>query len=193
MTTLTPLTQPPHELSQKIDLALFPDGLKSTGQHEPLPEFVAPFEKYPAEITGPTVWRAEDYKDSPEKWVHRFTAAEVEELSAAADRFIADGIPLTGITRVCQLIHISKSLANQIGKLPPPQSRRLSTQRPARRLNQRQRLHPVQRAARYRMGQPQVRRGLHGPGHVSRLLCQPEQPRPCAGARQGPRRGCHAD
>ncbi|OKL55610.1 hypothetical protein UA08_09033 [Talaromyces atroroseus] len=84
---------------QKIDLALFPDGLKTTGQHAPLPEFVQPFEKYPAEITGRTVWKAEDYKDSPEKWVHRFTDAEVEELSTAADRFIEDGIPLTGITQ----------------------------------------------------------------------------------------------
>lgn len=126
-------TQPPHELrsslpqsssSQTIDLALFPDGLKTTGQHEPLPEHLRPFEDFPAEITGRTVWKAEDYKDRPEKWVHRFTAAEVEELSTAADRFIAAGTPLTGIT---QVTYISQSRFDQwqsklmtLEKLHPP-------------------------------------------------------------------------
>lgn len=101
-------TQAPHELKnsltpsiprQKIDLALFPDGLKTTGQHAPLPEHLHPFEDFPSEITGRTVWKAEEYKDNPEKWVHRFTAAEIEELSSAADRFIAAGTPLTGISQ----------------------------------------------------------------------------------------------
>ncbi|EED23511.1 conserved hypothetical protein [Talaromyces stipitatus ATCC 10500] len=100
--------QAPHELqnslsqsssTRKIDLTLFPDGLKTTGQHEPLPEHIHPFEDFPKEIIGRTVWKAEDYKDHPEKWVHRFTPAEVEELSSAADRFIAAGTPLTGITQ----------------------------------------------------------------------------------------------
>ncbi|KAF3400422.1 hypothetical protein DPV78_004931 [Talaromyces pinophilus] len=101
-------TQAPHELqnsltqsspSPKIDLTLFPDGLKTTGQHAPLSEHLHPFEDFPSEITGRTVWKAEDYKDHPEKWVHRFTAEEVEELSSAADRFIAAGTPLTGISQ----------------------------------------------------------------------------------------------
>lgn len=102
-------TQAPHELqsslnqpspSPKIDLALFPDGLKTTGQHPPLAEELHPFEDFPSEITGRTVWKAEDYKDHPEKWVHRFTAAEIEELSSTADQFIAAGTPLTGISQV---------------------------------------------------------------------------------------------
>lgn len=102
-------TQAPHELqsplnnsssSSKIDLNLFPDGLKTTGQHAPLREHLHPFEDFPSEITGRTVWKAEEYKDHPEKWVHRFTAAEVEELSSAADQFIAAGTPLTGISQV---------------------------------------------------------------------------------------------
>lgn len=102
-------TQAPHELqsslnqpspSPKIDLALFPDGLKTTGQHPPLAEELHPFEDFPSEITGRTVWKAEDYKDHPKKWVHRFTAAEIEELSSTADQFIAAGTPLTGISQV---------------------------------------------------------------------------------------------
>lgn len=119
------LTQAPHELSsvdKSVDLSLFPDGLKTTGQHEPLPEFLQPFDKFPAEITGPTVWKAEDYKDSPEKWVHRFTAAEIEELSATADRFIADGIPLTGISQVgiiYEYIHFGTRCQAMLNKLWP--------------------------------------------------------------------------
>lgn len=106
MAAVSTLPTAPHQLGTQahvqppIDLKLFPDGLKTTGQHEPLPDLIQPFEKFPTEITGPTVWKAEEYKDRPEKWTHRFTAAEVEELSTTADRFIAAGIPLTGITKV---------------------------------------------------------------------------------------------
>lgn len=86
-----------------VDRNLFPDGLKTTGQHPPLPEYIAPFEKYPKEITGPTVWKAEDFRDNPEKWTHWFTSEELEELSRTADEFIAKGIPLTGISKVSRI------------------------------------------------------------------------------------------
>ncbi|KAH8704811.1 taurine catabolism dioxygenase TauD, TfdA family protein [Talaromyces proteolyticus] len=92
----------PHELSANtntIDIKLFPDGLKTTGQHAPLPEFVRPFDKFPRQITGPTVWQADEYTTQPEKWTHRFTSAEIDELSATADQFIAAGTPLTGISQ----------------------------------------------------------------------------------------------
>jgi hypothetical protein len=94
----------PHELLGPIDLALFPDGLKTTGQHEPLEEFVQPFDRYPKEITGPTAWLPDDFKHQPEKWTHRFTPAEVDELSATADAFIAAGTPLTGISKVTSVL-----------------------------------------------------------------------------------------
>jgi hypothetical protein len=94
------LPTPPHQLKTSIDQNLFPDGLKTTGQHPPIYEALQPFENFPKEITGPTVWKAEEYRDQPEKWTHRFTNAEVEELSTTADGFIAAGIPLTGISKV---------------------------------------------------------------------------------------------
>ncbi|GIJ82618.1 hypothetical protein Asppvi_001127 [Aspergillus pseudoviridinutans] len=78
---------------------LFPDGLKTTGQHPPLYEHLHPFERFPKEITGPTVWTAAEYRDHPEKWTHRFTQEELDELSRTADEFIKNKIPLTGISK----------------------------------------------------------------------------------------------
>jgi hypothetical protein len=116
MATVSPLPTAPHQLGvpgqaqaqAPVDVQRFPDGLKTTGQHEPLPDLIQPFEKFPKQITGPTVWKAEDYSNHPEKWTHRFTAAEVEELSTTADQFIAAGIPLTGITKVGALSSICR-------------------------------------------------------------------------------------
>ncbi|EER23954.1 hypothetical protein CPC735_053240 [Coccidioides posadasii C735 delta SOWgp] len=92
-----PVGRQPEKPSVPLDL--FPDGLKTTGQHPPLYDQLKPFSEFPKEITGPTAWKAEDYKDCPEKWTHWFTEEEIAELSHAADSFIAAGIPLTGITK----------------------------------------------------------------------------------------------
>ncbi|RLL93265.1 hypothetical protein CFD26_102277 [Aspergillus turcosus] len=80
--------------------SIFPDGLKTTGQHPPLYELLQPFERFPKEITGPTVWTAAEYRDHPEKWTHRFTPEELDELSRTADEFMRSKIPLTGISKV---------------------------------------------------------------------------------------------
>lgn len=90
----------PHNLTTKVPVDIFPDGLKTTGQHPPLYDHLQPFDQFPRQITGPTVWKPEDYRDNPEKWTHTFTAEQIEELSAAADGFLAAKIPLTGITKV---------------------------------------------------------------------------------------------
>ncbi|KAE8137565.1 hypothetical protein BDV38DRAFT_271160 [Aspergillus pseudotamarii] len=82
-----------------IPLDVFPDGLKTTGQHAPLYDHIKTFEQFPKEISGPTVWKAEEYRDAPEKWTHRFTPEEITELSATADQFLANKIPLTGISK----------------------------------------------------------------------------------------------
>ncbi|GAE00054.1 taurine catabolism dioxygenase TauD, TfdA family protein [Paecilomyces variotii No. 5] len=93
------LPTPAHQLYSNAPRDIFPDGLKTTGQHAPLYDHIQPFEKFPKEITGPTVWEAEDYKNNPEKWTHRFSAEEIEELSTAADNFLASKTPLTGISK----------------------------------------------------------------------------------------------
>ncbi|KAE8153443.1 hypothetical protein BDV25DRAFT_149506 [Aspergillus avenaceus] len=89
------LTQAP----VSIPIDIFPDGLKTTGQHPPLYDHIRPFDKFPKEISGPTVWKPEEYRDQPEKWTHRFTPEEIAELSATADEFLAQKIPLTGISK----------------------------------------------------------------------------------------------
>jgi len=79
---------------------IFPDGIRTSGQHPPIYDQLKPYSEFPKEITGPTLWRKEDYVNNPEKWIHPFTDEEIQELGDTADRFIESGTPLTGITRV---------------------------------------------------------------------------------------------
>lgn len=80
--------------------AVFPDGIKTSGQLPPKYDQVRAYEEFPREITGPTVWESMDYQNNPERWVHRFSEEEVKECSKAADDFMASGTPMTGITKV---------------------------------------------------------------------------------------------
>ena len=80
--------------------SLFPDGLKTSGQHNPIYSQLTPPAQFPKEISGPTVWRAEDYRDHPERWTHVFSKEEIAELGAAADEFIRGGRPLTAMAKV---------------------------------------------------------------------------------------------
>lgn len=80
--------------------AIFADGIKTSGQHPPQYNQLQPYSSFPTQITGPTVWKAEDYANNPERWTHHFTEEEIAEMSDAADKFLAAGTPLTGITKV---------------------------------------------------------------------------------------------
>ena len=97
-TELTPNVS--HRLQGLPSKALFPDGIKTSGQHPPLYHELRPFDEFPVEISGPTVWKADDYIHNPERWVHDFSVEEIDEMSKAADNFLAASIPLTGITKV---------------------------------------------------------------------------------------------
>ena len=79
---------------------IFPDGIKTSGQLSPNSDQIRSYNDFPKEITGPTVWKSEDYTDNPERWTHRFSEDEVKEMGAAADAFMASGTPLTGISKV---------------------------------------------------------------------------------------------
>ena len=83
-----------------VSKTIFPDGIKTSGQHEPIYEDLRDYADFPEDIDGPTVWKAADYKDNPERWVHHFSEQEISELSTAADSFRASNTPLTGITKV---------------------------------------------------------------------------------------------
>lgn len=105
---LDSVATPPHLLSnlekgQELDRKIFPDGIKTSGQHAPIPEALRPYSDFPKVISGPTAWKAEDYQNNSERWVHVFNDEEIAELSDVADGFIANNIPLTGISQVCLL------------------------------------------------------------------------------------------
>jgi hypothetical protein len=103
-------TQPtaPHQLSGPaqtiVDRKIFPDGIKTSGQHPPLYDLLRPYSDFPKNIIGETVWKAEDYSNNPERWVHVLNDDEVNELGSAADKFLADKTPLTGISKVSQTV-----------------------------------------------------------------------------------------
>ncbi|OCK99320.1 taurine catabolism dioxygenase TauD [Cenococcum geophilum 1.58] len=79
--------------------SIFPDGIKTSGQHPPLYDQLKPYSSFPKEITGPTVWKAEEYINNPERWTHPFSEDEIAEISQTADKFLADAMPLTGISK----------------------------------------------------------------------------------------------
>jgi hypothetical protein len=83
----------------QVDKSVFADGLKTSGQHEPIYEQLRPYSAFPKIIptTTPTFWDPKDYHHSPELWQHPLTPAEIDALSDAADQYIAQGLPLTGI------------------------------------------------------------------------------------------------
>jgi hypothetical protein len=80
--------------------SIFPDGLKTSGQHNPDYSLLTPPSQFPKEISGPTVWKAEDYKDNPERWMHVFSDDEIIELGDAAEGFMRSGRGLTGMAKV---------------------------------------------------------------------------------------------
>jgi len=84
--------------------SIFPDGIRTSGQHDPILEQLQPYSSFPKKITGPTVWETETYRQNPESWTHRFTAEEIRELGATADVFMKEGVELTGISQVCELV-----------------------------------------------------------------------------------------
>ncbi|KAF2799491.1 Clavaminate synthase-like protein [Melanomma pulvis-pyrius CBS 109.77] len=100
-TTAPPSTDPlpTKYANNKAPKSIYPDGIKTSGQHAPLYDLLRPYSDFPTEITGPTVWKAEDYINNPERWTHHFSPSENAEISAAADAFIASGTPLTGISQ----------------------------------------------------------------------------------------------
>ncbi|KAJ5374415.1 Taurine catabolism dioxygenase TauD/TfdA [Penicillium concentricum] len=96
-----------------VKISVFPDGFKTSGQHPPIYSQVRPYADFPKIHTGPTLWKAEDYREKPELWTHRFTEEEVTEISYATDQFIQSGTPLTGISKAnFHLPNLSKRMEN---------------------------------------------------------------------------------
>lgn len=84
-----------------VDRKLFPDGLRTSGQHPPIESQLQSFKNYPRHITGPTVWEPKEMEDHPEQWIHQWTADELEELLQAVEKFIASEESLVSISKVC--------------------------------------------------------------------------------------------
>lgn len=80
-----------------VDRNLFPNSLRTSGQHPPIDGKLRHFEEFPREITGPTPQQRVDY---PEEWIHKWTEVEFEELLQTVEGFVASGTPLISISKV---------------------------------------------------------------------------------------------
>lgn len=82
--------------------------MKTSGQLEPEYSLLGSYEDFPKRIEGLTVWKAEDYRENPEKWTHVWNNEEVEEIEAATDGFLNAGYNLTDITKVRPACHLNR-------------------------------------------------------------------------------------
>lgn len=73
----------------------------TSGQHEPVPELIAPYASFPKEITGPTFWKREDFINDTSRWQHRWTPELIAELEQSYEAFSAQGVELPEINKVC--------------------------------------------------------------------------------------------
>lgn len=78
---------------------VFPDGLRTSGQHPPETDQLAPFSSFPKQIEGRTLWTTEYFTANRHEWTHDLSADEIAELGAAADAYISSGQPLEGLTK----------------------------------------------------------------------------------------------
>lgn len=98
---------PPQTTSQTLKTpnnqaptSIFPDGIRTSGQHPPVYSQLQPYSAFPKRIDGETAWSKDDFQSNPEKWTYPLSMAEVEELGRAADEYIESGRELTGISKV---------------------------------------------------------------------------------------------
>ncbi|KAL9095707.1 MAG: hypothetical protein Q9165_002139 [Trypethelium subeluteriae] len=85
--------------------SIFPDGIKTSGQHAPIEQHLRGFEEFPKVISGRTAWKAEKLSANPQKWIHHLTHEELTELGLASDRFLQSGEKLTSINKqMCPIL-----------------------------------------------------------------------------------------
>lgn len=74
--------------------------LLTSGQHEPLFDTLTPYEQFPKELTGPTVWTKEEFETNPKAWKWRWTPEQIADLESAYDEWEKTGKSLPEINRV---------------------------------------------------------------------------------------------
>lgn len=72
----------------------------TSGQHEPIPGLLAPYDSFPKVISGPTVWKREDFVNDTSRWQHRWTPELIAELEESYAAFQATGVDLPQINKV---------------------------------------------------------------------------------------------
>lgn len=82
-------------------MTIQPVEVRSQGQHDVLFDLVRPYGDFPREVSGPTVWRAEEFRERPGLWTKAWSEEHIKELEQAYDQFVQQDLPITLITKVC--------------------------------------------------------------------------------------------
>lgn len=72
----------------------------TAGQTEPTLSLIQPYEAFPKQVTGRTVWKREQFISAPDVWQHHWTPRQLGLLDKAYDDFAASGKDLTEINKV---------------------------------------------------------------------------------------------
>jgi hypothetical protein len=70
------------------------------GQSDVSLDLVQPYSNFPLKVTGPTVWKAEDFRSKPDLWKKQWSEEQIRDLEQAYVRFKESGKPITSITKV---------------------------------------------------------------------------------------------
>ncbi|KAL1406724.1 hypothetical protein Q8F55_006128 [Vanrija albida] len=73
--------------------------LLTSGQHEPIFDILTPYDQFPQEVTGPTVWTKEQFESDPKAWKWRWTPEQIADLEKAYVEWEATGKSLPEINR----------------------------------------------------------------------------------------------
>jgi hypothetical protein len=90
----------------------------TSGQHEPVPELIAPYSAFPKEIIGPTVWKREDFINDTSRWQHRWTPELIDQLEESYKAFSARGVELPEINKVSSMSTIQRYQLTVIDYIP---------------------------------------------------------------------------
>lgn len=79
----------------------------TSGQYDIDESVLTPYEQLPKKIEGPSVWSREEYEkpENQERWVRRWSDAEIDQLEKAASEWVKSGRPHAEIERVSEKLN----------------------------------------------------------------------------------------
>jgi hypothetical protein len=178
---------------------------RTQGQHDVVFDLVAPYEQFPRKVTGPTVWRAEDFRAKPELWKERWSDEQIADLERAYESFQGSGRPITAISKVGRKSRTASGLeipltaaslallSSCTGHLPAIAQHHQILNRHSLSDRTRSRFHPHRRASSGELASGEIGSHLSGHRNVVWKHVESEWKGSCTRSCQGSRKRSHPD